>query len=214
MTKEKFLLVSLEEDKSKKLAQAISNESCRKILDHLADKDATESELSEKLGIPISTVHYNLQQLMNSGLVKAEEFHYSKKGREVLHYKLANKYIIIAPKTSFNIKKKLKSILPVALFGLIGATAIELYTRFSGFKAVNAIAQDTVQEGAPQAMRTLAKAGGDIAAEEAEVITHEVSRTTVDTIISNYTFWFLMGCIFTILIIIIVEFIIYKRNNR
>ena len=49
MVKEKFLLVSLNESKSKDLAQAISNESCRKILDYLADKEASESELAEKL---------------------------------------------------------------------------------------------------------------------------------------------------------------------
>ncbi len=60
MAKEKFVLVSLKEDKAKELAQVISNESCRKILDYLAEKqDATESDLASKLGIPISTIHYN-----------------------------------------------------------------------------------------------------------------------------------------------------------
>ena len=42
--KEKFLLVSLKEDKAKQLAQVISNESCRKILDYLADKENFERE--------------------------------------------------------------------------------------------------------------------------------------------------------------------------
>ena len=65
MAKEKFVLVSLKEDKAKELAQVISNESCRKILDYLADKqDATESDLASKLGIPISTVHYNMKHLL------------------------------------------------------------------------------------------------------------------------------------------------------
>ena len=76
--KEKFLLVSLSENKAKQLAQVISNETCRKILDYLADKDATESELSEKLDIPISTVHYNLHQLQKGSLVVVEEYHYSE----------------------------------------------------------------------------------------------------------------------------------------
>ena len=117
MSKTSFLLVSLKEDKAKELAQVISNESCRKILDYLADKeDATETELAKALGIPISTVHYNLKHLVNGGLVSVEEFHYSEKGKEVNHYKLANKYIIIAPKTTYGIKEKLKSILPVSLY--------------------------------------------------------------------------------------------------
>ena len=91
MAKNSFLLVSLKEDKAKELAQVISNASCRKILDYLAEKeDATETELAKKLGIPISTVHYNLKHLVKGGLVIVDEFHYSEKGKEVNHYKLAN----------------------------------------------------------------------------------------------------------------------------
>lgn len=136
--KEKFLLVSLSESKAKKLAQVVSNETCRKILDYLAEKEATESQLANELAIPISTVHYNLQQLEEAGLVTAEEFHYSEKGREVDHYKLANKYIIIAPKSTYGIKEKLKSILPVALIVAAGAGLIQLFstTKFGVTKIV------------------------------------------------------------------------------
>tara|TARA_Y100000310_G_scaffold296626_1_gene329014 strand:+ start:4454 stop:4765 length:312 start_codon:yes stop_codon:yes gene_type:complete len=95
MANKNFLLLSLEDSKAKKVANIVSNDSCRKILDYLSEHEtSTESELAEKLEIPISTVHYNLQQLMESDLITAEEFHYSKKGKEVSHYKLANKYII------------------------------------------------------------------------------------------------------------------------
>ena len=54
MTKQSFLLVSLKEDKAKELAQVIANESCRKILDYLSEKqDTTETELAKKLSFPI-----------------------------------------------------------------------------------------------------------------------------------------------------------------
>jgi DNA-binding transcriptional ArsR family regulator len=151
MAKEKFLLVSLSENKAKQLAQAISNETCRKILDHLADKEATETELAEKLEIPISTVHYNLQQLQKGGLVISEEYHYSKKGKEINHYKLANKYIIIAPKSTYGIKEKLKSILPAALIIAAGAGAIQFFSRYlqsQTFKAA-ASAKEVAMEAAP-----------------------------------------------------------------
>ena len=98
MTKKSFLLVSLKEDKAKKLAEVISNKTCRKILDYLADKkDATESAIAKDLNIPISTVHYNMKALMTARLVKSDEYHYSEKGKEVSHYRLANQYVIIAP---------------------------------------------------------------------------------------------------------------------
>ena len=113
--KNKFLLVNLDEDKTKKLAEVIASSTSRKILNYLADQEATESELAKKTSLPLSTVHYHLQKLQEGGLVTVEEFHYSKKGREVNHYKLANKYIIIAPKETKGLKSKLKSILPIAI---------------------------------------------------------------------------------------------------
>ena len=121
---EKFLLVSLEGKESKKLAQVISNNSSRKILAYLTNKKASESELSKKLSIPISTVHYNLKHLIKAGLVDSREYHYSEKGKEVNHYSLAKKYIIIAPKTS-GIKTKLRSILPMAIVIIAGAAIIQ-----------------------------------------------------------------------------------------
>ena len=115
MADKKFLMLSLEDAATKKIANVVSNDTCKKLLDALSEKDCAESELSKKLNLPISTVHYNLKQLVDVGLVSADEFHYSKKGKEMLHYKLANKYIIITPKAVTGIKEKLRKILPVAL---------------------------------------------------------------------------------------------------
>ena len=76
-------MVSLEEGKAKELAEVITNDTSRKILNYLADQeDVVETDLAKELGLPLSTVHYNLQKLVKAGLVATEEFHYSKKGRE------------------------------------------------------------------------------------------------------------------------------------
>ena len=88
------MVVSLKESKTKKLAQVITNDTSVKILDFLANRDnATETEIANALKAPISTVHYNLQALMDTRMVKWDEFHYSEKGKEVRHYTLANRYI-------------------------------------------------------------------------------------------------------------------------
>jgi len=194
MAKEKFVLVSLKEDKAKQLAQVIANESCRKILDYLAEKEATETELAQKLSLPISTVHYNLKHLMEGGLVTAEEFHYSEKGKEVNHYKLANKYIIIAPKTTFGIKEKLKSILPVALLALAGAGFIQLYTKFkfAGFETMKAAPAAPLME---QAADEVAKS----AIEKAPEITGAMQAAP------NYALWFLIGAFFVIVLYLIIS---------
>lgn len=124
MAEESFLMVSLKQSKAKKLAQVISNDTSRKILDYLAKKEATESELAKELSVPISTVHYNMKHLLKANLVQVDEFHYSSKGKEVNHYKLSNKIIIMAPQESAleNLREQLKSFLPALLIvAAIGA---------------------------------------------------------------------------------------------
>jgi len=117
-----FLLVDLNEKKTKKLAETITSDTSRKILNHLANKDDSEQNISTSMKIPISTVHYHLLKLVEAELVVVEEFHYSEKGRVINHYKLANKYIIIAPKRNDLLMEKLKNLLPVALgIGAISA---------------------------------------------------------------------------------------------
>ncbi|MFW6013847.1 MAG: ArsR/SmtB family transcription factor [Candidatus Nanoarchaeia archaeon] len=116
MGKNNFLLLSLEDDKINNIANAVSNKTGKKILEYLSERKATESEITKALKLPVSTVHYNLQQLIKAGLVVADEFHYSEKGREMLHYSLANKYIIIAPQKKRGLKSFFKNILPVGIF--------------------------------------------------------------------------------------------------
>src|SRR3989338_4783862 len=123
-----FLLVSLEEKKAKKIAEVLNNSTSRKIIDHLAKKDSTESEISKDMDIPISTVHYNLKLLQEAGLVTVEEFHYSQRGKEVNHYSLANKYIIIAPKSEdLSFLDALKKIMPIAVIAAAVAFVMRLF---------------------------------------------------------------------------------------
>lgn len=119
---------------AKKLAQVIGNPTCLKILDYLAGKDATETQVGEEdLKIPLSTVHYNLQQLVGAKLVVIEEFHYSPKGREVNHYKLADKFIIIAPKDDDpSFLARLKNLVPAAVVTLGLATVLKSMEFFTG----------------------------------------------------------------------------------
>jgi len=128
MAEESFLLVSLEQQKSKKLAEVISNDTCRRILEALAKKEMSETEISQTLLIPLSTAHYNLKNLVGAKLVLANEFHYSSRGKEVIHYKLANKIIIIAPQEADAAKFTdiLKKYVPAATLILTAGVVLEL----------------------------------------------------------------------------------------
>ena len=119
---EKFVLVSLEEEKAKKLAEAISNSTARKILNYLSEiEEAPESKIAKDLKIPLNTAHYNLQNLKKSGLVEVEEFKWSEKGRKIDLYKIAKKFILISPKGTTIDKSKLKNLFSIALISGFGS---------------------------------------------------------------------------------------------
>ena len=193
MTEENFLLVSLKDDEAKQLAQVISNDTSRRILDFLAKrKDATESDMAKHLSMPLSTTHYNLMALRKARLIQVDEFHYSEKGKEVNHYSLANKYVIIAPKgTSETLKDKLKKILPAGIIAIAGAGILQLFD-FS--------ARQTVEKAAvPRFM----EAAGDQVVGAPEIIR--------ESIVIAPQLWFLYGVIFTIIVIIAVD---YVKNRK
>ena len=192
MAKSKFLLVSLKEEESKKLAQIVSNNTSRKILDYISDKEATESELARELSVPISTIHYNLSALVNGKLVEAEEYHYSAKGKEMLHYRLANKYIIIAPKSTWGIKEKLMSILPASLIAIIISSIIWLKPEEVSRAATDSFAL----KSAPAAEAMLADTAPAVA-----------MASGIDPAL-----WFLLGCMLMAVLILVTDFIIYKKK--
>jgi len=235
MSKKNLILLSLEDSKINKIANVVSNDSCKKILDFLSNKEhATESDIAKKLSLPISTIHYNLQQLMESGLVSVEEFHYSEKGREVNHYKLANKYIIIAPKgTKTGLRQKLRNILPVALITAGVAGLIQFTTYFTQKPAAFAEkaslqafdATPLMEEASTQAIDAapLMEAASDKAIDAAPAVMEEAAARTAPAaaeaasiavqtpLWQNIALWFLIGAIFAIIVFLILSF--FKKKD-
>ena len=113
---DKFILMGLNDENSKYVAEALKNKTCKKILDFLAEtKEASEKDISDALNMPINTIEYNLKKLIKSKLIeKTKNFFWSVKGRKIDMYKLARKYIIISPNKTKSISY-LKQILPIVL---------------------------------------------------------------------------------------------------
>jgi len=217
MPEEPFLLVSLEESESRELAKVISNKTSRKILGLLSKKNATETQIAKELKLPLSTVHYNLHHLVKANLVKAEEFHYSEKGKEVNHYSLANKLIIIAPKkTSIeSFRDKLKSILPISIIVLVVAGIIQLLNMFrAGTSKLMAAAPETAMKRTEEAVITrgaglIATGGGNVTPQPARPLV----ETVIQTAPQNTTLWFLIGAAFTILLLIIWYWFVTRKKK-
>lgn len=145
MADETYIVASLEDAKARELGQIISNANARSILGLLSKKNATQSEISQELKIPLPTVDYNMKQLMKSGMTTISGTFYSKKGNKVNVYTLAKKFILIAPKGVSISGSKIKSILPAALitFGVAGIIKL-----FYAMQPMRTAAMPSYAEGA------------------------------------------------------------------
>ena len=176
---EKFIMVSLEDEKAKKLAEVISSKTSRKILDYLSENEGSESDIAKNLNLPISTVHYNIQNLLKNNLVEVKDFYWSDKGNKVNVYKIAKKLIVIAPKGSSNIKNKLKEILPIAIIVSFIGVLINYHVRITNQVFESKIASDVGERVLASPMLTIRQTN------------------------YNYGLWFIAGAIFAIILYLI-----------
>ena len=151
---EKYLLFSLDDEASKNLGEVIANPTSKKIANFLAEKEASETDISKELGIPLNTVEYNLNNLIRAGLVeKSKTFFWSAKGKKIDMFKVANKLIVISPKKS-NVYSKLKSVVPVVFFSAL-FTALMLW--YNNLQTGASFAQaPSLQSGAEKAADMIA----------------------------------------------------------
>jgi DNA-binding transcriptional ArsR family regulator len=97
---EKQIMFSMNDDRIKHLSEALSNPSCRRILNLLSEKELTETDLSKELKIPLNTVDYNVKKLISTGLIEKIDHFWSIRGKKMPVYRVSNRRIIISPKES------------------------------------------------------------------------------------------------------------------
>jgi DNA-binding transcriptional ArsR family regulator len=118
---EKVLILPLGEE-SKKITRTLSNDSARQVLELLADEPMSASDIAEKLDIPLTTVKYNLDALIESGLIMIKQTRWSVKGRKIKIYAPIRKLIVVVPdKTD---RKSVVDILRRYLGVVLGAAGI------------------------------------------------------------------------------------------
>jgi predicted transcriptional regulator len=188
---ENFMLVSLDDEKSKAIAEVLASATCKKIINYLAEhKEASQKDLSEKIHSPMNTIDYNMKKLLNSGFIqKRKNFFWSKKGKKIVMYELSNKSVVISHKKS--VSEKIKSIVPAFILTAAGTFAIWTYNR------ITTITRDTgvlTQKSAESYVSSVAPAASDVASNSANIITSQ-----------PIALWFLFGGMLAIFIIAILN---------
>lgn len=125
---DKFITFGIDDDRSKDIAEVLKNDSCRKILDYMADaKESSEQDIATALDMPLNTTEYNLNKLVKAGLVEKAKFLWSSKGRKIDYYNLARKHIVISPKIAKPSSTMLKAIIPIILAVAVVIVILALY---------------------------------------------------------------------------------------
>jgi DNA-binding transcriptional ArsR family regulator len=111
---ENVMIIPLSSDKIKRIARALSNKTAVTILQKLVEKSMSATELSECLNMPLTTVKYNVDALLDAELIKVESVKFSRKRRDIKYYAPVKRALIFAPeKTEKGVIAFLKKVLPL-----------------------------------------------------------------------------------------------------
>ncbi|MDO8056507.1 MAG: winged helix-turn-helix domain-containing protein [Candidatus Hermodarchaeota archaeon] len=107
------LVIPLASEERKKIAKALSNETTVTILQELAQQPRSATELAEYLTLPLTTVKYSIDALMDAKLIRIASVSLSPKRREVKIYTAVQRAIVFAPeKTSPTAVRLIRRLLP------------------------------------------------------------------------------------------------------
>jgi len=86
------------DERSQKIGKAMGSPAAGEILHALEKGPATAGTLSSTLSMPLGTVKYHIENLLDAGLIEVRSTKYSVKGRQVKVYGLRNQLLIMAPR--------------------------------------------------------------------------------------------------------------------
>lgn len=131
---EKVLILPLSEE-SRHITQTLSNEKALKILELLAQEPMSATSIADTLDLPLTTIKYNLDSLIEADLIQVKATRWSRKGREIKIYEPVQKMIVVMPGTNrpdkSSVLDMLKKYLALAAGAIFAAAGIESLNSFS-----------------------------------------------------------------------------------
>lgn len=151
---EDIIVLEPGDERAQKIGKAISSQTANDILHILSQGPQTASDLTELLHIPMGTLKYHIDNLLEAGLVEIAETRYSIKGREVKVYRLKDQLVIVAPKVT-NIRSillKYASLFVIVILASLVMLAILPLLQAPGIPepAAGFITQDGTGGGGPE----------------------------------------------------------------
>jgi len=131
------------DERAKKIAKAMASTTATGILNLLKEGKRTSTQVADELHLPITTVQYHLENLLEAGLTEVVERRWSVKGREVKVYGLRDQLLIVVPKRGDlkGLLLKYASLFTIVMFaGIVAAMLVPML----GIGAVPGISPEAV----------------------------------------------------------------------
>ncbi len=132
---DRVMVLPVNED-SRKITQTLSNETSLKVLELLGNKSLSATDIAEELKIPLTTVKYNLDSLVDSDLIKVKQIKWSRKGRQVKIYEAMEKLIILVPSRNpvdkisiISLLQQYMGVIAAAFFAAAGIEYLSAYLK-------------------------------------------------------------------------------------
>ena len=191
------------DERAQKIAKAMASQTAGDILRALSEKGKSLTEITDQLTIPLTTVKYHVENLLDAGLVRVADTKYSVKGREVKIYSLSDQLFIVAPRQS-NVRSFILKY--ASLFGIVAFGTFVLSIVLP-ILAENSVGENTMfATSAPVVAPAVQREAGVMATKMAYDGSWYAS-TVPDPILS-----FFIGGVFVILVLMIYEAYLWKKR--
>jgi len=185
------VMIDLNDPRTGKIAEVLANKTCKKILAVLSEKELSESELSDKLGLPANTINYNIKNLIEAGLIVSSKQFWSVKGRRMVIYRVSDKSIVISP------KNMAKGIIPAIVVSVLGALGIKMFLKSSQELS----SQDIVSQDVIYGMESVAsKVSSESLSYGSEAFNSGIYYT-INNAPNSWAWFFLGGLVVTLVIL-------------
>lgn len=124
MADENVVVVEQGSCEAQKIAKAMSSPTSSDLFNNLSIAPMSATALAEKTGLPLTTVKYHLENLLEAGLIEIEKTRWSMKGREMKIYAVKDQVVILAPKKNVNIKGIIEKYGTVAASIAVGCSLV------------------------------------------------------------------------------------------
>jgi len=198
---EKQVVIDINDPRSGKIVEALANPSCKKILNLLAENEMSATEIADKIKVPLNTITYNLEKLIESGLIeKTGQVLWSIKGKKIPKYKIANRKIVISPK-SLTASEILPAILGTAIIAA-GIKYLSSGNILGKSSEVISSASDVASTGSGSAGVEMAKIAAP-SVDNAIGFAREVPGIIQNCADPHVWAWFILGSLVAILIFLL-----------